>query len=166
MHRRGILKSNKGSSLILVAALTVVIIGVTVSLRIMAGIIMASANQQLNMDQAYELATSLGNALEERIVNGEESAGSAETDNPEETAEPAKSLLDLQSLLGAGTSVTLMEPMSGFAGLPDASVAAELTKDTAGRYVVKVTSRVGKASYIWTGIYQGDKDKGYEKCAE
>ena len=40
--------------------------------RILAGIIMASANQQLNQDQAYELATSLGNALEERIVNGEE----------------------------------------------------------------------------------------------
>ena len=72
MHKRGILKSNKGSSLILVAALTVVLIGVTVSLRILAGIIMASANQQLNQDQAYELATSLGNALEERIVNGEE----------------------------------------------------------------------------------------------
>ncbi|MBR3736260.1 MAG: hypothetical protein IKN07_10280, partial [Lachnospiraceae bacterium] len=88
MHKFKFLKSNKGSSLILVAALTVVIIGVTVSLRIMAGIIMASANQQLNQDQAYELATSLGNALEERIINGE-----AEREDPNFV--PKEALLEL-----------------------------------------------------------------------
>ena len=159
MHKFKFLKSNKGSSLILVAALTVVIIGLTVSLRIMAGIIMASANQQLNQDQAYELATSLGNALEERIINGEKA------DEVEEGAEPKKALLDPEKVLGQSDHKTIME-MSGFDGLPDASVEAVLSKDAGGRFVVKVTSKVGKAAYIWTGIYQAQKDEGHEKCAE
>lgn len=162
MRRFKFIKSNKGSSLILVAALTVVIIGLTVSLRIMAGIIMASANQQLNQDQAYELATSLGNALEERILNGEEeNDGTGEG----EEQEPKKSLLDLEKVLGQNNKKTIME-MSGFDGLPNASVEAVLSKDAGGRFVVKVTSNVGKAAYIWTGIYQTNKDEGYEKCAE
>ena len=152
MHRFRFLKSNKGSSLILVAALTVVIIGVTVSLRIMAGIIMASANQQLNQDQAYELATSLGNALEERIINGE-----AEREDPNFV--PKKALLELTN------NATLVD-MSGFDGMPDASVTAKVKLDEAGRYVLTVKSEVGKASYIWTGIYEGSFSEGYKKCAD
>ena len=153
MHKRSILKSNKGSSLILVAALTVVIIGLTVSLRILAGIIMASANQQLNQDQAYELATSLGNALEERIINGEEKK------EDDETYVPKKALLELKN------NTTLVD-MSGFDGMPDASVTAKVMIDEGGRSVLTVRSKVGKASYIWKGIYQGSYTEGYKKCAE
>lgn len=161
MHRnrriRGILKSNKGSSLILVAALTVVIIGVTVSLRILAGIIMASANQQLNQDQAYELATSLGNALEARIVNGEErNEGGGEG----EAGTPKKALLELKDGV-------LVPEMDGFSGMPDARVRADVEEDVEkDRYVVTVEAHVGKAVYFWTGIYQGSYNEGYQKCAE
>ncbi len=159
MHKFRFLKSNKGSSLILVAALTVVIIGLTVSLRILAGIIMASANQQLNQDQAYELATSLGNALEERILNGENA------DEVEEGGEPKKTFLDLKSILGEQDSIQLMEKMTGFDNLPKSSVEAVLTKNNENQYIVTVKSIVGEASYIWTGIYR-IKDEGYEKCPE
>ena len=158
MHRnrriRGILKSNKGSSLILVAALTVVIIGLAVSLRILSGIIMASANQQLNQDQAYELATSLGNSLEERILN---------------VGDDGKPLLDLQSYITNNKDVV---NMSGFDGMPEAAVVASVKKDAAGRYVLTIRSRVGKetdtykAVYVWTGIYAEKTAGGYEKCAE
>ena len=162
MHKFRFLKSNKGSSLILVAALTVVIIGITVSLRILAGIIMASANQQLNQDQAYELATSLGNALEERIVNGEE----AETGGEGETATPKKALLNLNAVIDQKNGVLVPET-KGFDGMPDPSVKADVEKDAEkDRFVVTVEAHVGKAVYIWTGIYQGSYDRGYEKCAE
>ena len=72
-----ILKSNRGSSLVLVSVLTVIIIALTVSLRIAAGMIMSSANDQLNQDQAYELAVSLGNSLESRIINPDTNTGAA-----------------------------------------------------------------------------------------
>ncbi len=167
MHRnrriRGILKSNKGSSLILVAALTVVIIGLAVSLRILSGIIMASANQQLNQDQAYELATSLGNALEERIVNGETQTV---TGGEGEAATPKKALIDLNNVV-VQKGGKLVGEMDGFDGMPDARVKADVEKDAEkDRYVVTVEAHVGKAVYFWTGIYQGSFSEGYEKCAE
>ncbi|MBR3514775.1 MAG: hypothetical protein IKO10_00345 [Lachnospiraceae bacterium] len=153
MHKFKYLKSNKGSSLILVAALTVVIIGITVSLRILAGIIMASANQQLNQDQAYELATSLGNALEERIVN---------------QGDDGKPLLNLETYVSSTEPTAEKQVMyrSGFMGMPDATVDAEVKKDAAGRFILTVKSNVGKATYLWTGIYQLDTTKGFVKCAE
>lgn len=153
MHKFRFLKSNKGSSLILVAALTVVIIGLTVSLRILAGIIMASANHQLNQDQAYELATSLGNALEERILNGE----AEKEEDPGYV--PKAALLEL-------TDNATLADMKGFDGMPDASVKAKVRVDENGRYVLTVRSEVGKASYIWTGIYEGSFSEGYKKCAD
>ncbi|MBR6851547.1 MAG: hypothetical protein IKM88_15085 [Lachnospiraceae bacterium] len=113
---------------------------------------MASANQQLNQDQAYELATSLGNALEERIINGEE-----EKEDPNYV--PKEALLELTN------NATLVD-MSGFDGMPDASVTAKVKLDEAGRYVLTVKSEVGKASYIWTGIYEGSFSEGYKKCAD
>ena len=163
MYKFKFLKSNKGSSLILVAALTVVIIGVTVSLRILSGIIMASANQQLNQDQAYELATSLGNALEERIINGEKKK---ETGGEGEVVTPKKALLDLGAVIDQKKGI-LVPKMEGFDGMPEAYVIAIVEKDAEmDRYVVTVEGHAGKAVYFWTGIYQGSYDRGYEKCAE
>ena len=140
-----VLKSNRGSSLVLISALTVIIIALTVSLRIAAGMIMSSANKQLNQDQAYELAVSLGNSLESRIINPDTNTGAA---------------TGLELTDGA----TLVD-MSGFDGMPDAEVEAAVSKD-ADRYVLTVTSNVGKATYIWTGIYKGSAAKGYKKCLE
>ena len=140
-----ILKSNNGSSLVLVSALTIIIVALTVSLRIAAGMIMSSANKQLNQDQAYELAVSLGNSLESRILN-------ADTENGTPTQLPLSD------------GATLVD-MSGFDGMPDAEVEAVVSKD-ADRYVLTVTSNVGKATYIWTGIYKGSAAKGYKKCLE
>ncbi len=141
-----VLKSNRGSSLVLISALTVVIIALTVSLRIAAGMIMSSANKQLNQDQAYELAVSLGNSLESRIINPDTNTG----------AETGLELTD---------GATLVD-MSGFDGMPDAKVKAVVSADGADKYILTVTSNVGKAKYIWTGIYKGSAAKGYKKCLE
>ena len=141
-----ILKSNRGSSLVLVSVLTVIIIALTVSLRIAAGMIMSSANDQLNQDQAYELAVSPGNSLESRIINPNTNTGAA-----------------------AGLELTdgaELVDMTGFDGMPEAKVKAVVSKDGADRYVLTVTSNVGKAKYIWTGIYKGSLAKGYKKCLE
>ncbi|MCR5598051.1 MAG: hypothetical protein K6G19_07750 [Lachnospiraceae bacterium] len=140
-----ILKSNNGSSLVLVSALTIIIVALTVSLRIAAGMIMSSANKQLNQDQAYELAVSLGNSLESRILN-------ADTENGTPTQLP---LSDGATLVN----------MSDFDGMPDADVKAVVSTD-GDRYVLTVTSHVGKASYIWEGIYKGSPSEGYRKCVE
>ncbi len=139
-----VLKSNRGSSLVLISALTVIIIALTVSLRIAAGMIMASANNQLNQDQAYELAVSLGNSLESRIINpdGDKATG---------------------LVLNAGDKLV---DMSGFDGMPEGHVEAVVSKDDADRFVLTVTSKVGKATYIWKGIYKGSEAKGYYKCLE
>ena len=141
MTLKQIIKSNKGTSLVLVAALTVVIVALTVALRVAAGVIMASANQQLNQDQAYELATSLGDSLEEKILN------------PSGTDKTGLELVDNTKLVD----------MSGFDGMPEASVIAMVSKDTEGRFVLTVTSNVGKASYIWKATYKGSKNEGYKK---
>ncbi len=141
-----VLKSNKGSSLVLISALTVIIIALTVSLRITAGMIMASANNQLNQDQAYELAVSLGNSLESRIINPDTDTGAA----------TGLELIDGDSLVS----------MSGFEGMPNAMVEAVVNKEDADRYVLTVTSNVGRATYIWKGIYKGSAAKGYKKCLE
>lgn len=141
-----ILKSNRGSSLVLVTVLTVIIIALTVSLRIAAGMIMASANKQLNQDQAYELAVSLGNSLESRIINPDVNTGAA-----------------------AGIVLTdgdKLVDMDGFDGMPEAKVKAVVNSDGPDRYVLIVTSDVGKAKYIWKGIYKGNATQGYKKCLE
>ena len=138
-----LIKSNKGTSLVLVAALTVVIVALTVALRVAAGMIMASANMQLNQDQAYELAVSLGDTLEEKILNPD-------------SANNKKTCLELVP----GTELV---NMSGFDGMPDASVVANVSKDDQGRFVLTITSKVGKATYIWTGTYKGSKNEGYKK---
>ena len=147
MTFKQIIKSNRGSSLVLVSALTVIIIAITVALRVTAGMIMASANMQLNQDQAYELAYSLGNSLEEKILN------------PDPTAAPGTTKTQLELV-----DNTVLVDMSGFDGLPGASVKAVVKKDSDGRFVLTVTSKVGKADYIWTAIYKGSKDEGYKKC--
>ena len=134
-----LLKSNRGSSLVLVSALTIIIIALTVSLRIAAGM-------QLNQDQAYELAVSLGNSLESRIINPDAGTGTA-----------------------TGLVLTdgdILVDMSDFNGMPNAEVIAAVKMEGTDRYVVTVTSKVGKASYIWKGIYKGSADKGYKKCLE
>ena len=141
-----VLKSNRGSSLVLISALTVIIIALTVSLRIAAGMIMSSANNQLNQDQAYELAVSLGNSLESRIINPDANTGAA----------AGLELIDGDKLVD----------MSDFDGLPKSNVTAEVKKDGTDRYVLTVTSKVGSASYIWKGIYKGSAAKGYKKCLE
>ena len=141
-----LLKSNRGSSLVLVSALTIIIIALTVSLRIAAEMIMSSANKQLNQDQAYELAVSLGNSLESRIINPDAGTGTA-----------------------TGLVLTdgdILVDMSDFNGMPNAEVTAAVKMEGTDRYVVTVTSKVGKASYIWKGIYKGSADKGYKKCLE
>ena len=101
-------------------------------------------------------------ALEERIVNGEE----AETGGEGETATPKKALLNLNAVIDQKNGVLVPET-KGFDGMPDPSVKADVEKDAEkDRFVVTVEAHVGKAVYIWTGIYQGSYDRGYEKCAE
>ena len=62
-----ILGNNEGTSLVLVAILAIIVLAAVVILRVATTTFMASSNRQLNQDQAYELAASLGASIDRLI---------------------------------------------------------------------------------------------------
>ena len=63
-----VLGNNEGASLVLVSILAILVLLAVVILRLATTTFMASANRQLNQDQAYELAASLGSSIDELIM--------------------------------------------------------------------------------------------------
>ena len=128
----GILGSNEGASLVLVSIIAIIVLTAVVILRVTTTTFMASSNKQLNQDQAYELAASLGESIDVLI---------------EEEKFNIFSVADGKKIYD----------QSGFSGLPDASVVAEVTDLTDGTKVIgknlKVTSKVGKAEYVYSRDY-------------
>lgn len=59
-----ILRGNEGTSLVLVTIIAILIITGVVILRITTSSLWASADKQYNQDQAYVMATTLGNSLD------------------------------------------------------------------------------------------------------
>ena len=66
-----ILSNNEGASLVLVSILAIIVLTAVVILRITTSTFMASSNRQLNQDQAYELAASLGESIDILIERGD-----------------------------------------------------------------------------------------------
>lgn len=63
-----ILRGNEGTSLVLVSIIAIIIITSVVILRMTVGALWASADKQLNQDQAYEMATSMGETVDTLVL--------------------------------------------------------------------------------------------------
>lgn len=122
-----VLGSNEGASLVLVSIVAILVLLAVIILRLATSTFMASANRQLNQDQAYELAASLGTSIDVLISEGK---------------------YDIDSV----TSDKSIYSKTGFSGLPDASVNAKIEVGTEVK-TLKVTAKVGKAQYVYTKEY-------------
>ena len=120
-----ILGSNEGASLVLVSILAIIVLTAVITLRVTTTTFMASANRQLNQDQAYELAASLGASIDVLINDGD---------------------LDPADIIGTFYSEDKFENM------PKASVEAKMTDGEKVR-TLTVTAKVGKAQYTYTKEY-------------
>ena len=129
-----VLGNNEGASLVLVSILAILVVTAVVILRVTSSTYMASANRQANQDQAYELAASLGESIDELIENGKYDISVV----PDGT----------QILkVGHGTSHHL-------SGLPAKSYAEAKVSNITGGKRLKVTAVVGNAEYIYTKEYR------------
>ena len=126
---KDILRSNDGTSLVLVTIIAILIITCVVVLRVTTSSLLASADKQLNQDRAYEIATSLGEALDSHIEGNNS--------------------VDFASLAG---SETISETIDEF---PDSKV--EVTTDipdtSSGYYHLIVHAEVADAEYTYTATY-------------
>ena len=66
----GILRGNEGTSLILVSIIAILIITCVVILHVTTGSLWASADLQKYQDQAYVLATSMGDSIDDLVDEG------------------------------------------------------------------------------------------------
>ena len=122
-----ILGGNEGASLVLVAVLATIVLTAVIVLRIATNSFMASANRQLNQDQAYELAASLGSSIDVLINDGE---------------------IDLDNI----NSDTTLYSEDKFVNLPNSSVKAKIIVNPKVKKL-EVTAIVGKAQYVYTKEY-------------
>ncbi|MDO4422664.1 MAG: hypothetical protein Q4C15_11575 [Eubacteriales bacterium] len=131
-----LLRDNKGASIVLVTIIAILIITGVIILRTTTSALWASADKQLNQDQAYEMATSMGNSLDGIIVGNKS--------------------LDLSSI-AAGDGVIISK--TSINGLPNATISASvepLSKDDNNRvYIVTVEANVATASYSYIAQYSG-----------
>ncbi len=122
-----VLGNNEGASLVLVSIIAILVLLAVVILRLATTTFMASANRQLNQDQAYELAASLGTSIDDLISEGKYDISSVDADKN-------------------------IYSKSSFPGLPDASVKAEIKVGNDVKTLI-VTAKVGKAQYVYTKEY-------------
>ena len=131
-----ILRGNEGASIVLVTIIAILIVTGVIILRTTTSALWASADKQLNQDQAYEMATSMGNSLDGIIVGNKS--------------------LDLSSI-AAGDGVIISK--TSINGLPNATIRANvkpLSKDDDNRvYVVTVEANVATATYSYIAQYSG-----------
>ena len=139
-----ILRNNEGASMVLVSVLAIIVLTAVVVLRVATTTFMASTNRQLNQDQAYELAASLGESInllieEDKFLIYDVTLDEYVTDSD----------------TGVTTYFKTIYNQNGFEGLPDASVVAIVTEtgDGSGR-ILEVTADVGSAEYIYTREYR------------
>lgn len=136
-----ILSNNEGASLVLVSILAIIVLTAVVILRITTSTFMASSNRQLNQDQAYELAASLGESIDILIERGDYN-------------------IQDQTVAPDGTSIySSTANGDNYTGLPSGStVDAVVTNITEGGEVVgkrlTVKSVVGQAEYTYIKDYR------------
>ena len=127
-----ILSNNEGASLVLVSILAIIVLTAVVILRITTSTFMASSNRQLNQDQAYELAASLGESIDILIERGDYDIQTEDSGN------------EIYSSITNGNN---------FGGMPDAKVVAIVTDISDGKRLT-VTANVGAAEYIYIKDYR------------
>ena len=139
-----ILGNNEGASMVLVSVLAIIVLTAVVVLRVSTTTFMASTNRQLNQDQAYELAASLGESInllieEDKLdINGV-TLSECKTDSD----------------TGVDTYYKTIYSQTDFEGLPDSSVTAIVTESPDGSVrILTVTADVGKAEYIYEREYR------------
>lgn len=131
-----VLRDNEGASIVLVTIIAILIITAVIILRTTTSALWASADKQLNQDQAYEMATSLGNSLDELIVTNKSIA---------------------LSEIASGTGVII--PKTDVSELAHASVSASVKplndEDSNRVYIVTVEAKVANATHYYSAQYSG-----------
>lgn len=132
-----IIRGNEGASIVLVAIIAIIVITGVIILRTTTGALWAASDKQLYDDQAYEMATSLGNALDVLIVK--------------------------EKCIALDSSVGSLVPKTSDTGLPNSSIEANVTKEDSGNiYTVTVEAHVAHSTYIYTARYKGS-DTSYTR---
>ena len=126
-----ILGNNEGASLVLVSILAIIVLMSVVILRLATTTFMASSNRQLNQDQAYELAASLGSSIDALIDEGKFSLDSITSDR-----------------MGDDNIYS----RTSFSGMSNTSVMVEVDVEEHSKTVI-VTAKVKKAQYVYTKEY-------------
>ena len=129
---REVLGRNDGASLVLVCILAIIVLTAVVVLRITTSTFLASSNRQLNQDQAYELAASLGESIDILVERGDYDIFEQAPD----------------------TIYDSVSKGDKFTGLPsDSKVVARVSDITDGKRLT-VTANVGSAEYVYEKDYR------------
>ena len=129
---REVLTGNEGASLVLVSILAIIVLTAVVVLRVTTSTFMASSNRQLNQDQAYELAASLGESIDILVERGD---------------------YDIFEQ-GPDTIYDSVSKGDSFTGLPAGSKVVAKVSDIAEGKRLTVTANVGDAEYIYVKDYR------------
>ena len=122
-----ILKSNDGTSIVLVTIIAILVITAVVILRMSTSSLLAGSDKQYRQDQAYMLATSMGNSLDNLIVT---------------------KTIRLTDYTNPNGTVLITDTPS----LPKSSVTATVTPSGVG-YVLEVEATVAGETYIYSAYY-------------
>lgn len=125
----GILRSNEGTSLVLVSILAIIIVAGVVILHVTTSSLWASADLQRYQDQAYVLATSMGDSIDDLVDAGK---------------------MDLSSYAANHTVIS-------DDNLSAQTVVVTVSQNSSGNYEVTVTATAGNgmATYIYKATYRG-----------
>lgn len=136
-----ILRGNEGASLVLVSIIAIIILTGIVILRIATSSLWASADKQLNQDQAYQAATSCGDSLDELIKGGKLTLADYAIST---TAQPVFASQEIP-------------------GLPNATIKADAVGGgaTDSDVTIIVTANVANAEYVYTAVYTATGARKY-----
>ena len=136
-----ILRNNEGTSLVLVAIIGIIILTGIVILRVATSSLWASADKQLNQDQAYQAATSFGESLDKVIKDNKLSLASYAT----------------------STAVQTVISSRDIPGLPNSTIMTEAKGNGVadGDVMIIVTAKVADAEYVYTATYTSTGARKY-----
>ncbi|SCW52525.1 hypothetical protein SAMN02910456_01643 [Ruminococcaceae bacterium YRB3002] len=120
------LRDNDGTSLILVTVIAIIIVTGIIILRVTMSSLWASADKQLSQDQAYMMATSMGDSIDELIRSGQ--------------------LTNLDS-------VNNLTDNSVKDAIPNSEISVSVTEQGGGYTVITVHARVAYSEYDYRLVY-------------
>lgn len=128
-----ILRDNEGASLVLVSIISIIILTGIVILRMATSSLWASADKQLNQDQAYQAATSCGDSIDTIIKDGK---------------------LPIADYALSTSSQPIFDAQQ-IPNLPNATIKADAMGSGAadGDVTIIVTAKVASAEYVYTAVY-------------